>query len=128
MDRTEIQEKINYYQNAIDNSLEERSKLEQQIEELCNLSIKLGTLKSDFESKQLSRKNGLEKLCQTKNTIKAISSYCSGMNSLLNGTEYNSANTGLVTAQQSTDSKRKNLELELDTVNDNLSSYQNSLD
>lgn len=42
MDRAYIQQKIYYYQTAVDNCLLDKNKIEQQIEELQNLSNKLG--------------------------------------------------------------------------------------
>ena len=128
MDRAYIQQKIYYYQTAVDNCLLDKNKIEQQIEELQNLSNKLGTLRSNFASKQSSRKSKLARLQYRRNMIKAVSSYYEGMSSLLSGSEYSSASNGIATAKQSTDTKRKKLESQLSTIRVNMNSYQNSLE
>lgn len=128
MDRAYIQQKIYYYQKAIDNCLLDKNKIEQKIEELQSLSNKLEALRGKFSSKQSSRKSKLARLQDRKNMIKAVSSYYVGMSLLLSGSEYSSASNGIVTAKQSTDKERKKLESQLSTIRANINSYQNSLE
>lgn len=128
MDRYEIQQNINYYQNEINLCSQEINKLENQISELWGLSNKIDNLRNRFNTKQSSRKRGLSKFSGKKNVIKAVSAYHSGMYSLLNGSESSSVNNGLGAAKQEADNKRSSLESRLHTVKAELRSNYNNLD
>lgn len=127
MEKEQIRGKINYYNNLTMEYMSEKSKLEQQIQELKSLNGKLGHLQSEFISKQTSIRSGLACLFNVNNSINAIIKYCSGMYDLLNGCEYTNVKNGIGTAKSEVNTKKRELERMLDSINWKIKNCQNSL-
>lgn len=118
---SEIQSNISYNENLINQFYAEKEELETQIEELEQLRSKFSTLQNNFETKQSGRKRALLLFSAANVSNKITPTYYSGMNALLSGSEFNSADEGLSTAVQKINAQLSTLEQSLSTCESNLS-------
>lgn len=120
MTKYEIRRKISYNESQIRNCQAKINGLEGQISELESLRGKVERLASNFTSRQTARRTNLSRVetvaCLNQ---KLVASYVSGMNNMLNNSEYNSACSGLSTASDRINNQIRNLR---NQVQDNVNS------
>ncbi|WP_075718706.1 hypothetical protein [Roseburia sp. 499] len=99
MTEYEIRSKIRRNEDMVDSYQSQIRELEEQMEDLEYLRSKFSTLQTNFGNKQDVRKRGLSGVFAKTAQIKIASRYYSGMNDLLNGTEFMNAYNGLSDAK-----------------------------
>lgn len=133
---------IGRYNSQLTSLNTQARELNDQISELNQLKGKCQRLQENFGSRQASRINKFNVNVSSMKGTGFISSYISGMSSLLSGSEYRNAYNGIGTAIStiSSDIREKqgrlnelrnsisSVERSLETARRNLSSWQNQID
>lgn len=89
--RAEINNKIRYYENLIQQYQNSANKSNTQISELISLKSKMQSYQRDFSNRETNRKNKVVNGFGGKFNFKFISSYVSGMKNLIAGSDYRRA-------------------------------------
>lgn len=116
MTHLEIENEIKNNEGLLEQYIEDKKKLEIDVEELNSLNLKLLELQNNFNSKQATRKNALSNLMNSSNSLKSIQNYCSGMEELLNGSEFTNADDGLTTSQKIVCGKIDSIQIEIEEL------------
>lgn len=99
MTEYEIRNNIRYNEELVDDCQSKIRELEEQIDSLECLKSKFLTLQTNFGDRQDARKRGLSGIFNKTGQMRIASRYYSGMNDLLNGTEFMNAYNGLSDAK-----------------------------
>lgn len=100
MTSSEIRNNIQYNENLINQYNAEKRNINNKLDELECLRDKFSTLQNDFGNRQFRRQQNLSIYSSKRLQNKIFASYCTGMGSLLRGTEFNNAYEGLSYAKQ----------------------------
>lgn len=106
---------------------------ESQIEELNALKGKYQNVQSGFADRQSCRVqrfnlNFVTNALKSFSSLRVVSSYVSGMASLLSGGEYRNAYNGLGSAVQTIADKIQAIQREIDSLRDDIAARQRSID
>lgn len=120
MTEQEIKSNIRYNEELVEPYQGQMRELEEQISSLECLKNKFTTLQTNFGSRQDARKRCLSSVSSRVSQIKIASRYYSGMNDLLNGTEFINAYNGLEDAKGTITRELDRIYMQLDDLSGKL--------
>ena len=127
MSATSILRQIYACENRIDNLNSKISQLEDDIDDLNNLQSTLDGLHEDFIDEYTGRKDDLKTVSTFKDTVKLAKTYNIGMNELINGPSYYTANNSIVNAQIAVNNKIRQLTSDLEEAEESLNYEYNRI-
>jgi len=120
MSATSILRQMYACENRIDKLNNKISQLEDDIDELNNLNNRLNSLQEDFVKEYNSRRNDIETIGTFTDDVKLAKTYYDGMNGLINGSSYYTANNSIVNSQINVNNKIRQLNAELEEKKNSL--------
>lgn len=127
MDKMEIQMKINYYNNLLENCYTKKSKISYKLSEVECLERKFNSLSNEFLDEQECRKRKLARVFDG-NPINAVKKYYLGMDDLLNGSKAYKINNGVQEGKRRIVFEIRELEAELNETEQQIKSCYDNLE
>lgn len=121
---SDIRGQISYYNNQISDCEYGIVRLQTEIEQLEDLSLKVVELKKSLASSQVTRLSANEKINGLDFNKKLTYEYCNGTRNLLTGDRYTNAESGLTTAKQKIEERMETLRQQMSEKQSNIYYYQ----
>lgn len=125
--RAEINKKIRYYENLIQQYQNSINKLNTQIGELTSLKSKMQSYQRDFSNRETNRKSKVVNGFCSKFNFKFISSYISGMKNLIAGSDYRRAYNSISSGISRVEKQISQLRSDVTNYNNKIKSCKNNI-